>query len=44
VDRNGMTLASSNWNTPSSFVGESYRQRPYLRMRCGRRGLFYGWA
>jgi C4-dicarboxylate-specific signal transduction histidine kinase len=42
VDRNGMTLASSNWNTPSSFVGESYRQRPYLKMRSGGRGLFYG--
>jgi len=43
VDRNGMTLASSNWNTPSSFVGESYRQRPYFEDALkGRRGLFYG--
>jgi C4-dicarboxylate-specific signal transduction histidine kinase len=42
VDRNGMTLASSNWNTPSSFVGESYRQRPYFEDAFGGRGLFYG--
>lgn len=43
VDRNGMTLAASNWNTPSSFVGESYRQRPYFEDALkGGRGLFYG--
>ena len=30
VDRAGLTLAASNWNLPSSFVGQSYRQRPYL--------------
>ncbi|MTV37703.1 sensor histidine kinase [Duganella radicis] len=43
VDRNGTTLASSNWNTPSSFVGESYHQRPYFEDALkGGRGLFYG--
>jgi len=43
VDRSGLTLASSNWNTPSSFVGENYRQRPYfIDAIGGRRGLFYG--
>jgi PAS domain S-box-containing protein len=43
VDRNGLTLSSSNWNQPSSFVGESYRQRPYFETALqGRRGLFYG--
>lgn len=43
VDRTGLTLASSNWNTPSSFVGENYRQRPYfIDALRGRRGFFYG--
>ena len=43
IDRAGLTIASSNWNLPSSFVGESYRQRPYFEDAvAGRRGLFYG--
>ncbi|AWL04936.1 ATP-binding protein [Massilia oculi] len=43
IDRAGLTIASSNWNLPSSFVGESYRQRPYFEDAVeGRRGLFYG--
>jgi PAS domain S-box-containing protein len=43
VDREGLTLAASNWNLPSSFVGKSYRQRPYFEDALqGRRGLFYG--
>jgi len=43
VDRAGLTLAASNWNTPSSFVGQSYRQRPYFEDAVqGRRGIFYG--
>jgi len=43
VDREGLTLAASNWNLPSSFVGESYRRRPYFEDAVqGRRGLFYG--
>jgi PAS domain S-box-containing protein len=43
VDRNGLTLSSSNWNQPASFVGESYRQRPYFEDAIqGRRGFFYG--
>lgn len=43
VDRNGLTLAASNWNTPSSFVGQNYRQRAYFEDAVqGRRGLFYG--
>jgi PAS domain S-box-containing protein len=43
VDRAGLTLAASNWNLPSSFVGQSYRQRPYFQDAVqGRRGLFYG--
>lgn len=43
VDRTGLTLAASNWDTPSSFVGQSYRQRPYFEDAVqGRRGIFYG--
>jgi PAS domain S-box-containing protein len=43
VDREGLTLAASNWNLPSSFVGQSYRQRPYFEDAVqGRRGVFYG--
>jgi PAS domain S-box-containing protein len=43
VDRAGLTLAASNWNLPSSFVGQSYRERPYFEDAVqGRRGMFYG--
>jgi len=43
VDRNGLTLAASNWNLPSSFVGQNYRQRAYFEDAIqGRRGFFYG--
>ncbi|MFC0252236.1 sensor histidine kinase [Massilia consociata] len=43
VDRDGLTLSASNWNTPSSFVGQYYRQRAYFEDAVqGRRGFFYG--
>ena len=43
VDRQGLTLAASNWNSAASFVGHNYRQRPYFEDAVqGRRGLFYG--
>jgi len=43
IDRSGRTLAASNWNLPSSFVGQSYRRRPYVEDALqGRRGFFYG--
>lgn len=43
IDRQGLTLAASNWNAPQSFVGNSYANRPYfLDARAGGRGLFYG--
>ena len=43
IDRDGLTLASSNWNLPSSFVGQNYRQRAYFEDAIqGRRGFFYG--
>ncbi len=31
VDRNGMAVAASNWNTPASFIGNDYRFRRYVR-------------
>ena len=37
MDRNGRTLAASNWNLPTSFVGSNYEFRDYFRaaMRDG---------
>ncbi len=43
VNREGNTLAASNWGRPNSFVGQSYRRRPYFEEALqGRRGVFYG--
>lgn len=43
MDTGGNTLAASNWDTSSSFVGRNYRFRPYFRQAMeGRTGLFYG--
>lgn len=43
INAAGLTIATSNWNLPSSFLGHSYHQRPYFEdaMR-GKRGIFYG--
>ena len=30
-DTTGTTIASSNYNSPNSFIGESYKFRPYFR-------------
>jgi two-component system C4-dicarboxylate transport sensor histidine kinase DctB len=42
IDRQGLTLASSNWRAPGSFVGQNYAFRPYFHeaMRSGF-GRFY---
>lgn len=43
MDRAGLTLGSSNWDQPASFVGKNFSYRPYFReARQGRPGLFYG--
>ena len=43
MDDQGLTLASSNWNTPSSFLGHNYSNRPYFRDALqGQAGRFYG--
>jgi two-component system C4-dicarboxylate transport sensor histidine kinase DctB len=42
IDRRGITLASSNWREPSSFVGSDYAFREYFSraMRDGRAEYF----
>lgn len=42
VGGDGVTRAASNWRTPSSFVGQDYRLRPYFSeaMRSGRAEVF----
>ncbi|RCK48847.1 C4-dicarboxylate ABC transporter [Thalassospira profundimaris] len=43
LDRTGVTVASSNWNTPDSFVGEDYSFRPYYSLAlAGNEGFFFG--
>ncbi len=43
LDRSGETVASSNWNTPDSFVGEDYSFRPYFNQSLsGKEGFFFG--
>lgn len=43
MDRKGITLAASNWNTGNSFMGQNYATRPYFQNALdGRRQLFYG--
>lgn len=42
LDKNGKTIAASNWNTPESFVGHDYNYRPYYQdaIRHERGGYF----
>jgi len=42
LDREGTTIAASNWREPTSFVGQNYRFRPYYRgaMEGGAAELF----
>ena len=42
IDREGRTLAASNWRLPTSFVGQNYGFRPYFRgaLRDGAAELF----
>lgn len=42
IDRNGRTLAASNWRLPTSFVGQVYGFRPYFQgaLRNGAAELF----
>lgn len=43
LDRQGLTLAASNWRGSDSFVGRNYSQRPYFeKSLAGERSVFYG--
>lgn len=43
MDAGGTTLAASNWDLPTSFVGRNYAFRPYVQeAQAGRTGRFYG--
>lgn len=42
LDRNGLVIASSNWQQPESFVGQNYAFRPYFQDALrGGEGRFY---
>jgi two-component system C4-dicarboxylate transport sensor histidine kinase DctB len=38
IDAKGLTLASSNWRSAQTFVGENYAYRPYFRDAMARGG------
>ena len=43
MDLKGKVLATSNWRTADSFLGEVYARRPYFEQAlAGRASLFYG--
>ncbi|WP_163578286.1 sensor histidine kinase [Halomonas faecis] len=43
IDRNGDTLAASNWHRPNTFIGQNYAFRSYFQDAiAGQRGRFYG--
>ncbi|SFD71377.1 two-component system, NtrC family, C4-dicarboxylate transport sensor histidine kinase DctB [Paracidovorax konjaci] len=43
MDTRGLTIAASNWEQVSSFVGQNYRFRPYFESAmAGQTGRFYG--
>ncbi|WP_424934162.1 ATP-binding protein [Amaricoccus macauensis] len=43
LDREGTTIASSNWADPDSFVGSNFAFRPYFREAMqGQLGRFFG--
>lgn len=42
MDKEGKTIASSNWDTPQSFMGQNFGFRPYFRDAIdGKAGYFY---
>lgn len=43
MNLDGLTIAASNWESPKSFVGQNYGNRPYfIDAVSGKTGLFYG--
>ena len=42
-DKSGKAIASSNWDSPDSYIGRNYGFRPYFKAAmAGRLGQFYG--
>ncbi|WP_165602604.1 sensor histidine kinase [Candidatus Terasakiella magnetica] len=43
MDKNGVTVSASNYKSKNSFIGRSYKFRPYFKQAIqGSRGEFYG--
>jgi len=43
MDRGGNTVAASNFNLPTSFLGQNYNFRPYFQVAlAGQQGTFFG--
>ena len=43
LNARGETIAASNWNQPSGFIGENYAFRPYFKDAMAQgQGRFYG--
>lgn len=43
LDRQGTTVAASNWQNPKTFIGQNFSYRPYFRQAiAGKPGRFYG--
>lgn len=43
MDLKGLTIAASNWQSPKTFIGQNYANRPYfINALKGETGLFYG--
>ena len=43
MNRDGLTIAASNWDTSDSFLGKDFSYRPYFQQaRLGEVGRFYG--
>jgi|GEM_PF-1850162 len=43
MNRDGLTIAASNWALPESFVGKNFAYRPYFQEALkGKPGRFYG--
>ena len=45
MDRNGMTIAASNWNSDASFVGRNFAFRPYFtQAEAGLTGHYFAFG
>ncbi len=45
MDRNGATLAASNWNSDASFIGRNFSFRPYFQQaKSGQTGHYFAFG